>query len=322
MNKHAPAIALSIASIALLIAYINANQTVRQLRKEVEQLKTSPVQADTSAESAAPPGDPATTPAGTAAVESAAALEPAGVQLREVESRERRMMENIAKMMENPTMNKVMEASQRGAVGALYTDLIEYLNLDADETKYFMDLLMYRHMKQVDMSMKMMSGSLSDEEKKVLEAEIGKAADLVKEQMKNFLNNDADYAEFEYYEKTMGERMMLSQMDKDLAGTGAALPDATYRELLGVMHDERSSFDFTSNLHDQENPDLSPERFSRQNLDNYAKDIRNLNDAICRKAEAILTPEQYQAFVASLKTFTDMQLAQLEMAAQMFGGGQ
>lgn len=33
------------------------------------------------------------------------------------------------------------------------------------------------------------------------------------------------------------------------------------------------------------------------------------------------SPEQYTAFEKCLKTQTDMQLSQLEMAAQMFGGG-
>ena len=184
-----------------------------------------------------------------------------------------------------------------------------------------MGLLMYRQMKQVDLAMKMMSGTLSDEEKQTLTGEIEQAQAAVKEEMEKFLNNPDDFAEWEFYEKTVGERMMLSQMDQDLAASDATLSDKTYRELLGMMHAEKENFDFTSDLGDSENMDMSAQRFSKDNLQNFANDIQRLNDSISQKAQGILTPEQYEAFVSSLKATTDMQLSQLEMAAQMFGGG-
>jgi len=319
MKKQLPAILLGIACIGLLAAYIHANNSAKQLQHETAQLKNQ-----TGIDAAVPETDAPSIDQTNSAVsgEPVATLEAAEPAAEEAKPDGRRMMENMAKMMENPTMNKVMEASQRGAIGALYTDLIAYLNLNEEETKYFMDLLMYRQMKQVDMAMKMMGGQLSDEEKKVLEEQIKQAQDTVKEEMQKFLNSEEDFAEFEYYEKTIGERMMLSQMDKDLSGSGAELSDTTYRELLGVMHDERENFDFTSDLNDQENADLSPERFSKDNVQNFANDLQQLNENIFQKAQGLLTPEQYDAFVSSLKAFTDMQLSQMEMAAQMFRGSQ
>jgi len=316
MKKQLPAILLGIACIGLLAAYINSNNKVKQQQQEIAQPKEQP-EAEASMASD-----------GNAAMEevSAAGEEIAALHDRESTIEEatnsggRRMLENMAKMMDNPTMNQVMEASQRGAIGALYTDLIAYLNLNAEETKYFMDLLMYRQMAQVNSAMKLMGGNVSDEEKQALQDGIKEATDFVKSEMERFLNNPDDYAEFEFYEKTMSERMMLSQMDKDLASSDASMSDDTYRELLGMMHDERENFDFSSDLSDQHNTDMSAQRFSKDNVQNFANDIQQLNDIICQKAQAILTPEQYEAFVQSLKAFTDMQQAQLEMARQMFGG--
>jgi hypothetical protein len=175
-------------------------------------------------------------------------------------------------------------------------------------------------MKQMDLGMKMMSGQLSDEEKRALGEEIRQAQETVKEEMEKFLNNPEDYAEWEFYEKTMSERMMLSQMDKDLADRGDALSDETYHNLLGMMHDERENFQFTSDFGDQQNSDMSPQRFSKGNVQNFATDLERLNGNIGEKAKNILTAEQHKVFVSNLKTATDMQLSQLEMAAQMFGG--
>ncbi len=322
MKKQLPAILFGIACITLAVAFINSNKTVKQLQKEIAQLKTQLEIESSVPETVATLPDKPAEKAGENAVEQDAAIASGEDLLEESKSSGRRMMQNMAKMMDNPTMNKVMEASQRGAIGALYVDLIDDLNLNKEEMKYFMDMLTYRQMKQMDLGMKMISGSLSDEEKQALQDEMQQVQDTITDEMEKFLNNEEDFAEFEYYEKTMGERMMLSQMDKDLSGTGSELSDTAYRELLGIMHDERENFDFSSDLGDQKNTDMSPERFSQQNLQNYANDVQTLNDGICRKAEIILTPEQYEAFSSSLKSFTDMQLSQLEMAAQMFGGGE
>ena len=320
MKKQVPAIVLAFACIVLVIAYIDSKKAVTQLQDEIAQLKAAKETSEPGIDNASTSTEPAIAELAESA-RPVVSVEPIESPAEDTRTSGRRMMENMARMMENPTMNKVMEASQRGAIGALYTDLIDYLNLDADEEKYFMDLLMYRQMKQVDLAMKMMSGGMTAEEKQTLTDEVAAAADTVKEEMEKFLNNPEDYAEWEFYEKTVGERMMLSQMDQDLAASDASLSDETYRDLLGMMHDEKENFDFTSDLSDQENMDMSAERFSDENLQSFANDIQQLNESISRRAESLLTPEQFAVFINSLKTTTDMQLAQLEMAKQMFGGG-
>ena len=320
MKKNVPAVLLAIACIALLIVYIDSRKTVNHLQDEIAQLKLANETSGPGIGNEASSTKPAVAEqtVSTSPVVSLGTSEPS---VEETRASGRRMMKSIATMMENPTMNKVMEASQRGAIGALYTDLIDYLNLDKAEEEYFMDLLMHRQMKQMDLGMKMMSGKLTEEEKQTLTAEVSAAADTVKAEIEKFLNNPEDYAEWEFYEKTVGERMMLSQMDQDLAASEASLSDETYRDLLGMMHDEKVTFDFTSDLSDQESMDMSAERFSKENVQNLVDDMQRLNELIISKAQRILTPEQLAVFINSLKATTDMQLAQLEMAAQMFGGG-
>jgi hypothetical protein len=321
MKKQIPAILLALAGIALAFGLYSSRQKNKLLQNEIAQAKAPAAAVSTEPEpqqskavppAAAQPAEPV--------LQTLEAAPPIVEQPREQGTPARRMMSSMAKMMDNPTMNKVMEASQRGAVGALYSDMIEYLDLNAEETGYFMDLLMARQMKQVDMAMKMMGGNLGEDEKMALAEEAKQTAETVKTEMEKFLNNPDDFAEWEFYEKTMGERMMLSQMDQKLSQSDAALSDETYRDLLGMMHEERENFDFTSDLNDDKNMDLSPARFSKENLQNHFNDQTRLNAAIKAKAEAILSPEQHAAFSDSLKIAEEMQKAQLEMAAQMFGG--
>ena len=326
MKKQIPAIILAIACIGLLIAYVNARKTIKDLQDKTAQLEDRLNGADLIAEAPATLKERA--PKETArdlvssktASATAAAPDPTNT-VASTPSEGRKMIENMVKMMENPTMNKVVEASQRGTLEALYSDLIDYLGLSGEEKDYFMDLLMHRQMAQIDYAMKAMSGSLSEEDRAVLLAKIEEASATVRTEMENFLNNDSDYEEYTYYEKTMSERMMLSQLDKDLTDTGETLSDETYRELLGIMYDERNSFDFSGNLQEQENMDMSAERFSQENVQSLANDLHSLNENICLRAQSILSEEQYSAFVSSLKSTTEMQLSQIQMAAQMFGGG-
>jgi len=126
-------------------------------------------------------------------------------------------------------------------------------------------------------------------------------------------------AEWEFYEKTMGDRMMLSQVEQELGDTDAAFSDETYRELLEAIHDEKSSFDFSSDLGDDENMDLSAARFSPENIKSFATDLNSLNEKIAERVRAILSPEQFEAYMKSQTANTELQISQLEMAGQMFG---
>jgi len=260
----------------------------------------------------------AATVANTVPASEAPAEEQPLAETDEPETDGRRMMRSLSKMLDNPAMNKMMAASQRGALDVMYEDLANQLKLSGEEKEHFMDLLLARQMNLVDMSMKMMAGNLSKEEQDALSADIEEKNKLLKEEMEYFLNSEDDVAEWEFYEKTLQDRMMLSQMEESLGDTDAALSDQTYRQLLEAIHDEKTGFDFSSDFGDEENNDMSPERFSAENIKSFAEDIQALNEKISTRVQSILTPEQFEEFMKSLSASTELQISQLEMAGQMF----
>ncbi len=319
MKKHVPIIVLTLVCVILSLMLFKANREIRTLKENVhtQHATTANHTLPVVAENETSTVQPLEKTAEFQSLETTAPVEETSGK----EEPAQRVMKGMAEMMENPTMNKVMEATQRGAVGALYSDFIEYLGLSTEETNYFMDILMYRQMKQVDLSMKMMSGTLTPEEKEQMMAELKKAQKLTHQEMKDFLNNEDDFEEYTFYEKTMGERMMLSSMDQKLGGSEMGLSNDTYRNLLDMMHSEKKNYNFTSDLHDEENTDLSPSRFSKQNVENFGNDMDQLYSGIFTQAETMLTPEQFVAFKEAVTSTLNMQQAQLELAAQMFGGG-
>ncbi len=229
-----------------------------------------------------------------------------------------RIMRDMAKTMEeNPTINKMIEASQRGAIGALYADMIEYLGLNADETKYFMDLLMYRQMANVDAHIKMTSGTLTEEEKQALQEHVYEVNDAMRAEMEQFLNDSKDFEEFKYYEDTIGERMMLSQMDQMLGEN--ALPEDSYREVLNIMYEEREKYNWSTDLNDNENRDLSAERYSQENIRKHIADVKAVGELMDQRMQAILTPEQLAAWRESGLAIQSLIEGQLLQANQMYG---
>ena len=310
MRKQIPAVLLAVVCVVFAIRLYYAKQENGHLGKELaesEEIVASPKESMPKPEAVAT-ASPVVTDRIVAAVDEAKPEE-----LKENSNRP--MIRIMANMMEgNPTINKMVEASQRGIVGAIYSDMIEYLNLNPEETKYFMDLLMYRQMANVYVHMKMMSGDLTEEEKQSLMEEVKLANEFTRKEMEKFLNNPEDFAEFEFYQDTIYERMMLSQMDQNLGE--AALSDEACRKVLEIMYDERKNFDFSTDLHDDENRDLSPKRFSLENIAKHTDDLRMLSDMEIKRLQVILTPEQLAAWRESAEAIVQMLVGQLHQTNQ------
>lgn len=318
MKKQIPAIILALGSIILGFSLMKANQRIATLEDQLASRTIANDQKFQSLEKEPdfqPPEKTTQRESGVQTSEEESAVNPEVVN--NTLKNQQRIMSSMANMRENPTINKMIEASQRGTIGALYSDMLEYLNLDAEETKYFMDLLMSRQMEQVDFGMKLMSGQLSEEDRKQMAEHLEVVNKDMLAQMETFLNNPNDYEEFQFYEKTIGERMALSQMDQKLADLEQPLSDDKYRELLNIMHSEKEDYTWSTDLHEQHNSDVSPERFSEENMQKHTDDIMQLNEAIIAQAARLLSPEQLEAFKTSLQATTDMQLAQFQMAGQL-----
>ena len=318
MKKQIPAILLVLICIALVAMLQSQRKETARLSQKIAEMESASAQEPTRIESAPAAEHPAEIV--QAGVEDE--TQPLGeTPVPEVEGKKesnRRIMRDMMKTIgENPTINKMVEASQRGAVGALYADMIEHLGLDAEESQYFMDLLMHRQMAHVDMHMKMAAGNLTEEEILALREKTQQANETTRSEMENFLNNPEDFDEFEYYEETIGERMMLSQMDQKLGA--AALSDDTYGEVLEIMYEERESYDWSTDLHDNENTDLSPERFSQENIQKHMADMKALGVLMDQRMQEILPPEQLAAWRESGAAMEALVGGQLIQANQAFG---
>lgn len=317
---------LGLAVVALGVVAFLQRQTIRDLRAQVETHRAAAALAAAEPRTA-PAAGVATADAGAPAVarmapDPAPAQEaaPAAATDRREPNATQRVMRDFARMLENPQMNEVMQASQRATLEVLYKDLLDAYQLSPDERKHLMDLLMSRQMFRVETSMKMMGGNNSAEEMHALGEEMKEYDKAVKAEIETFLNDPKDTAAFDYYEKTMQERMMLSGVKAEFAKAQTPLAEGIDRQLVDIMARQKAAHTFRSDLADENNYSLDATRFSQANISAFEQDLTELHGSIVGEARSILTADQLALFTRTLQQAREMQLSQIRMAAAMFGG--
>ena len=307
---------LTVSLIALLFYAFQQGSRISELEAQLaaHEQQAAPVQAPKS-----PPEKPLkaqTEPTAPKPIEQAKMQ---ATELANEKPEQTRVIRDLSNMMDNPQMNEMVQASQRATLEVMYKDLLDSYDFSPEEREHFMDLLMARQMFRVETSMKMMGGASEPDEMTLLSTEMKEFDQQVKGEIETFLNNDADVEAFQFFEKTIGERMSLSGFKSTVAEAGKPISAAEERQLLEMMVDQKDAYEFSSDLHDQENYDMGPDRFSPQNIDSFENDLSELHAIIAEEAHSLLDPEQLVALVEALENMRNLQLSQLRMAANMFG---
>jgi len=229
-----------------------------------------------------------------------------------------RMRRNLSAMMNNPAANKMMQATQRAAMGVLYESLIRSLDMNPEEEAHLLDLLVARQMKRSELSMNIMSADPAERAALMLEFNQGEAE--LRSNIEAFLNSPDDTARFSRYEESLGERMAISGFAESLSQSGVELPESTLDNLVEVMRQERAKFKFTGNYN---NPGsgIDPSLFTTSAVATQMAELEALDARIASRLGSTLPLDQLALFRQNQERMRSMTHSQLEMAARMFGAG-
>lgn len=229
----------------------------------------------------------------------------------------------LAEMFKSPEMKDFIKNQQKTVVGTLleknYAALIASLQLTPDQAETLKDLLMKRSMADAETGMAMLAGENDPAKRKELAQQAKTQHQAVDDQIKQFLG-DANYTQFQAYEKTLPERMTLNSFkDQQASGPGALTP-AQEEQLIQVMGDERQSFKFTTDLNDKSKleGDLSTV-FSEEKINQFQSELEQLNKQYLARAQNILSSDQLTAFEKFLNGQRELQAVGMKMASKMFG---
>lgn len=219
----------------------------------------------------------------------------------------------LGNMLKDPEMRKAMEQQQRLGMEMLYGSLVKQLQLTPEQEKKFKEMLLAQQMENMEQAGAMFEGTSEDRAR--VAQELAEKKKENEEQIKELLGEDK-FAQYEEYNQTIGERMMLEQFGRNVEAT----PEQT-EQLLAIMREEKKNVQVNLG---SPTPDVTQDWQAVLGSDDATAKIfaqqEEVNARVLERAGQVLTPEQMQKFGPVLQNQLEMQKAGLKMARQMFGG--
>ena len=227
-------------------------------------------------------------------------------------------MQAMAKMFNDPEMKKGMRVQQAMGIRMMYGDLGKELGLTNDETDQIIELLTDRQMAMARKGMEFMNGGNPDEAK---QQEVGQEMDESREgydqQMESVLGKER-FAKLQNYERTMGERMAINQLEQRFTARGMALKDTQRQQLLQTMIDERLKAPPTPWDPGKKDMTAQMRAFNSEETVNQMFDLqKQINTRVLDRARAFLSPDQLNALQQSQQEYLEMQQVGLKMSREM-----
>jgi len=293
------------ATLTGQVQALTASET--NLKKEVATLQ-SKLSASTAATARAIPAVPSPPKTSTRGAMSTPTPKDAGAK----------PFDALSKMMKNPAMREMAKQQQIAMLDMQYADLFAKFQFKDDEKAYFKQLLAERAGNMADLGFRLMDSSLTPADRKAVTDEITQQKQLNDDQIRSFLNNDADYTAFQHYEDTKGERMMLS-MSKGAFASEPLTPQQE-QQLIDTMHQVAIRPGNVPNFGGSaEKFDMS--KFTQADIDQQLQTMDHNAQAVRDAAVQFLSPQQIEALKQTQASMRAMTSSGMNMMKSMTSGG-
>jgi len=222
----------------------------------------------------------------------------------------------IGKMMKDPAMREMMREQQKVMINMMYGGLFKELNLSPEEKDKFKELLTESQMGKVAATQSLLGGTQDEATTAAAKQSVADAKKQSEADIKVLLGEQR-YAQYEDYQKNVGERMQLDQLKTQLAGENAPLRDEQTAQLLQIMKEEKLALPPAIPADQSEMPDK--DTFTPQKMDEQLKWMDQYNARVAERARATLTPDQFIYYQKFQEQQASMAKLGMQMARQMFG---
>lgn len=227
------------------------------------------------------------------------------------------MGEMLGKMMKDPAMREMVRGQQKAAINMMYSGLLKELNLSPEEREKLTGILTEAQMKNVEAAQglfgQQQEGAGEDIQKQFLDSRKQTDAEL-----KALLGDDR-FAQYEDYQKNLGERMQLNQLSTHLEAQNLPLQAQQTAQLLEAMKEEKAAVPPVIPSDATQVP--KKELFTAENLGKQLQWMDDYNRRVLERAGQILSPEQLKQYREFQEQQASMQKFGLKMARDMFGAG-
>lgn len=206
-------------------------------------------------------------------------------------------------MMDNPEVQRLLAAQQRGALDARYAALFKSLNLTPAQLEQFKNLLVEKRTAVADVMAAARSQGLTGRENRdELRTLVQNAQNEVDNNIRSVLG-DAAFAQYQNFEQTQPQRSVVSQLQQRLSYSGAPLSDAQSEQLVQVL----------ATTTEQKNPSAGTLRPGAGRIAFGGNGGAQITDQAVAQASTVLNASQVQA----LQQLQQEQQAQAQLAKLM-----
>jgi hypothetical protein len=234
----------------------------------------------------------------------------------------RAMMGGLAKMFQTDEGKKMLRAQTEMMLKMQYSDLPKMLKLSPQETEVVMALLADRQTAIAGNTFGAFSGDQFDETKL---KEIGAKAEATGKEFNEKLKaalGDERFAQLEAYDRTLGERMMLTQLEPQLSAAGAPLDGAQRDQLLQIMSEERAKLPKSALSAGNTDPAGAFAAMKDEGAVNqWMQQQEQFQQRVLDAAAGALNPDQINVLRQGFQQQLEMQKFGLKMSREMFKGG-
>ncbi|HEU0008265.1 MAG TPA: hypothetical protein VFT34_00455 [Verrucomicrobiae bacterium] len=227
------------------------------------------------------------------------------------------MGEMFQKMMNDPAMKEMVRSQQKSMMKTMYGSLFKELNLPAEQQKKLTELLLDAQMSGVESTGDLFKGE--DAARTNAVNTLAEKQKATQAQIKALLG-DEKYTQYEDYQKTLAERMVLNQFQQESAGTQTELRDDQMQRLVDLIKEERAKIPPVFD----EDPGKTAENLQKVlNTELFDKQMQwqeDLNKRVLARAGGVLTPEQLKEYGEFQESQLNMQKLGMKMARELFKG--
>jgi hypothetical protein len=229
----------------------------------------------------------------------------------------------MAEMFRSPEMKEMIKNQQKMALSGIidknYGALFSGLGLTPEKSAALKDLILKKSLVSAQAGVSMMTGDLDATKRQEIMKQAKADGDEVDKQIKEFLG-EANYPQFQAYEKTVPERMTLNMFKEQQASGPGALTPEQESQLLQIMSEERQNFKFTTDFSDQAKVSADPASFfTEEKISQFEQERDQLQARYMERATNILAADQLEPFQKFLVGQREMQNTSMKMARQLFG---
>jgi len=223
---------------------------------------------------------------------------------------------DFAKMMKDPAMKDMIRAQQKTLMKTMYGPMFKELGLSGDQQKKLSDLMTEAQMSNMENAGDLMGGT-AESKTNAINAMTDQHQKMNAD-IKSLLGADK-YAQYEDYQKSLADRMVLNQFQQESAGTETALKEDQLKALVQLMKEEREKTPPVISQDPSKTADTLAKMANTEAMEQQFQWQAEFDKRVFERAGKVLNAEQLKEFAEFQEQQSNMQKLGMKMAREMFG---